>query len=398
MRTRSFDSTNCSCATRLKGKAGAGGAVGAGVSVGAAGCAASAGGAAGCAAWGAAGGSAAAVASGQAPLALGTDTGGSIRQPASFTGIYGLKPTYGRVSRYGAVAFASSLDQIGPFARSIDDLAILLEVIAGHDIKDSTSLDAPVPSYYNELQEDEFCQISGVRIGVPIEYWQGGLEKEVEDAIKSTVALLEKRGAKMVDISLPNTDHALAAYYIIAPAEASSNLARYDGVRYGYRHPDARSLSEMYELTRGHGFGAEIKRRIMIGNYVLSAGYYDAYYLKAQKVRTMIIDDFRNAFANQCEMILAPVAPTTAFKIGEKASSPLQMYLADIYTIPASLAGLPGLTVPCGVDSKNLPIGLQLIGKPLDELSLLKLGKFLERELSFDVTRFAGAVVSGPVV
>ena len=339
---------------------------------------------------GSSGGSAVAVASGQAPLALGTDTGGSIRQPASFTGICGLKPTYGRVSRYGAVAFASSLDQIGPFARDPRDLALLLQVIAGHDENDSTSVKQPVPNYLEELIANRGKGLAGLRVGVPKEYFISGIDSEVESNVKSAIAKLSELGAQIVDISLSTTDLALAAYYILAPAEASSNLARYDGVRYGLRAESPQNLAEMYEKTRGEGFGAETKRRIMIGNYVLSTGYYDAYYLKAQQVRTLIINDFRSVFNSQCDVIATPVTPTTAFKLGEKVSSPLQMYLADIFTIPASLAGLPGLSIPCGIDSCGLPIGIQLLGRPLEELQILTVAQELLDALQFDTKKLAG--------
>ena len=320
---------------------------------------------------GSSGGSAVAVSLGQAPLSLGTDTGGSIRQPASLTGVVGMKPTYGRVSRYGAVAFASSLDQIGPFARSVEDLAIILGVIAGHDEHDSTSMKVDVPDYYGALKADKGSSLDGLRIGVPKEYFIDGMDPEVERSVRESLKLMGQLGAKIVDISLPHTEYALPVYYIITPAEASSNLARYDGVRYGYRTERGKTLSEMYEMTRGEGFGKEVRRRILIGTYVLSAGYFDAYYLKAQQVRTLLINDFKAAFANHCDVIAAPVSPTTAFKIGEKSSDPVAMYLADVFTVPINLAGLPGLSIPCGLDSAGLPIGMQLIGPPFSELELL---------------------------
>ena len=321
---------------------------------------------------GSSGGSAVAVAIGQAPLSLGTDTGGSIRQPASLSGIVGLKPTYGRVSRYGAVAFASSLDQIGPFARNVPDLALALGAIAGHDANDSTSMKVEVPDYSAELDHALQDGLKGIRIGVPRQYFIDGMQPDVQQSIRDGLKQLEKLGAELVDISLPHTEYAIAAYYVLAPAEASSNLARYDGVRYGFRSKDGKELAEMYENTRAQGFGAEVKRRIIIGNYVLSAGYYDAYYRKAQEVRTLIINDFKAAFTNRCHIIAAPVSPTTAFKLGEKVDSPLQMYLADAFTIPASLAGLAGLSVPAGFDGQGLPIGLQLLGAPFTEPALLK--------------------------
>lgn len=324
---------------------------------------------------GSSGGSAAAVAGYQVPFALGTDTGGSIRQPAAFTGICGLKPTYGRVSRYGAVAFASSLDQIGPLARDIRDIGAILGVIAGHDQNDSTSLNLAVPDYLAEMHRMRGLGLSGLRVGVPREYFTSGIHVDVESAVKEALKNLSKLGAEIVDISLPNTANALAVYYIIAPAEASSNLARYDGVRYGFRSSKSGTLAEMYENTRGEGFGKEVKRRIMIGNYVLSTGYYDAYYLKAQQVRTLIIRDFAEAFDKHCDVIVTPVTPTTAFKLGEKVEDPLQMYLADVFTIPASLAGLPGLSVPCGFDNLGLPIGLQFLCKPFGESLLLRVAQ-----------------------
>ncbi len=335
---------------------------------------------------GTSGGSAVAVCSGQSPLALGSDTGGSIRQPASLTGVFGLKPTYGRVSRYGAIAHASSLDQIGGFSRSVEDLALLMEVISGKDPLDSTSMDVPVPSYLKEL-ENEGLRLDGLRIGVPKEYFISGMQEEVEKCCFASLEIFKKLGAEIIEISLPHTEHALATYYIITPAEASSNLARYDGVRYGYRTLDCETLSEMYEKTRTEGFGAEVKRRIMIGSYVLSAGYYDAYYRKAQQVRTLIISDFQKTFAGECDIIVAPVAPTTAFKIGEKTDSPLHMYLADIFTVPISLAGLPGLTVPAGKDRLGLPIGIQLVGAPFAESRLFAAARAFAKECGFDTKK-----------
>ena len=334
-------------------------------------------------------GSAVSVAAGQAPLALGTDTGGSIRQPASFTGIVGVKPTYGRISRYGAVAFASSLDQIGPFGRCVEDAALCLRTIAGKDKKDSTSMEVPVPDYLHEIKKYD-GHLKGLRIGLPKEYFISGMDSDVEDTIKQSLKSLEKLGAEIVEISLPHTENAIAVYYIVACAEASSNLARYDGVRYGFRYKEAQTLSEMYEKTRALGFGPEVKRRIILGTYVLSAGYYDAYYRKAQQVRTLIINDFKAAFVNNCDVIATPVSPTTAFKIGEKTASPLQMYLGDVFTVPCSLAGLPGISLPCGLDRKNLPIGIQFIGKPFSEDMLLKTAYSFEQEIKFNGNKVIG--------
>ncbi len=311
---------------------------------------------------GSSGGSAAAVAAGECTVALGSDTGGSIRQPASFCGIVGLKPTYGLVSRFGLVAFASSLDQIGPFARSVEDAAILLNAIAGYDPKDSTSLKVEVPDYTQYLQPS----LKGKKVGVITETFGAGLEPAVEKAVQQAIAQLKTLGAEIVDISCPRFRYGIAAYYIIAPSEASANLARYDGVKYGSRVPDADNLMEMYTRTRAQGFGAEVKRRIMIGTYALSAGYYDAYYLKAQKVRTLIKQDFEQAF-DQVDVLVCPTAPTTAFKLGDKSTDPLSMYLIDLMTIPVNLAGLPGISVPCGFDDQGLPIGLQIIGNVLRE-------------------------------
>ena len=325
---------------------------------------------------GSSGGSAAAVAAREVFGSLGTDTGGSIRQPASLCGIAGLKPTYGRVSRYGVVAFASSLDQVGPMARTAEDCALLLQAIAGHDPLDQTSADVPVPDYRAASARG----VKGLRVGVPREYFVSGLDPEVEASVRAGIARLEALGAKTVELSLPHTEYAVATYYIVATAEASSNLARYDGVRYGARSPDARSLREMYLRTRADGFGPEVKRRIMLGTYVLSAGYYDAYYLKAQKVRTLIRRDFERAFES-CDALVGPTTPTPAFRLGEKVDDPLQMYLADIFTISCNLAGLPGLSVPCGFSKAGLPIGLQLLGRPFDEETLFALGGALEREL-----------------
>jgi aspartyl-tRNA(Asn)/glutamyl-tRNA(Gln) amidotransferase subunit A len=322
---------------------------------------------------GSSGGSAAAVAADECLGALGTDTGGSIRLPAAFCGVAGIKPTYSRVSRYGVIAYASSLDQVGPFAKTVRDAAILLRTLAGHDPHDSTCSARPVPDYESALTGD----VRGMRIGVPKEYFVAGMEPQVETAIRDALASYERLGAKLVEISLPHTEYAIAAYYIVATAEASANLARYDGIRYGLR-VDADNTGELYNRTRAAGFGAEVKRRIMLGTFVLSAGYYDAYYLKGQKVRTLIRGDFDRAF-ERCDVIATPVAPTTAFKIGEKMADPLQMYLSDIFTISVNLAGLPGLSIPCGFDRDGLPIGLQLIGEPFAEETILRAGDAFER-------------------
>jgi aspartyl-tRNA(Asn)/glutamyl-tRNA(Gln) amidotransferase subunit A len=315
---------------------------------------------------GSSGGSAAAVAAGFAPAALGTDTGGSIRQPASFCNVVGIKPTYGRVSRYGAIAFASSLDQIGPFARNTADAALITEIISGHDPMDSTSVSKPVPQFSAATKRG----IRGMRIGIPKEYFIAGLHPEVETAIRKALSKLEELGGKIVEISLPHTELAVAVYYVLAPAEASSNLARYDGVRYGHRTESAKSLEDLYARSRSEGFGPEVQRRILVGSYVLSAGYFDAYYRKSQKVRALIAKDFSEAFSHSCDVIACPTSPTPPFKIGEKTEDPIAMYLSDVFTIPLNLAGLPGLSVPCGFDSAGLPIGLQLIGKAWDEESL----------------------------
>ena len=316
---------------------------------------------------GSSGGSCVAVASNEAIAAIGSDTGGSIRQPAALCGVVGLKPTYGRVSRYGLIAFASSLDQIGPITKDVTDCAILLSVISGYDPLDSTSVDIPVPDYVGGLKKD----IKGLKLGIPKEYFIEGMDKEIKDAVEHAINVLSGLGAKTQEISLPHTEYAVATYYIIATAEASSNLARYDGVQYGYRIECPESLYQMYTDTRAKGFGPEVKRRIILGTYVLSAGYYDAYYLKAQKVRTLIREDFENAFKD-VDLIVAPTSPTPAFKIGERMADPLQMYLSDIYTISLNLAGLPAISVPCGFTKNNLPIGLQLMGKPFDEETILR--------------------------
>jgi aspartyl-tRNA(Asn)/glutamyl-tRNA(Gln) amidotransferase subunit A len=316
---------------------------------------------------GSSGGSAAAVAGGECVVSLGSDTGGSIRQPASYCGIVGLKPTYGRVSRYGLVAYASSLDQIGPFGRSIEDVAILLGAIAGYDPQDATSLNVAVPDYTQSLIPD----LKGKKIGIITETYGEGLDPEVEVATRQAIQVLQDLGAEIIDISCPRFRYGLPTYYIIAPSEASANLARYDGVKYGYRKEDAANLMELYTSTRASGFGAEVKRRIMIGTYALSAGYYDAYYLKAQKVRTLIKQDFEAAF-EQVDVLVCPTAPTTAFKAGEKTADPISMYLSDLMTIPVNLAGLPGLSLPCGFDGQGLPIGLQIIGNVLREDEVLR--------------------------
>lgn len=316
---------------------------------------------------GSSGGSAASVAAGESAASIGTDTGGSIRQPASCCGIVGFKPTYGRVSRYGMIAFASSLDQAGPLTKDVTDSAIMLSAIAGHDPQDSTSIDAPVPDYTKALTKD----VKGLKIGVPKEYFIQGLDKEIDKAVKDAIGVLKQLGASVVDVSLPHTDYAIAVYYLVATAEASSNLARFDGVKFGYRTKDAKGLMDMYCKTRDEGFGPEVKRRIMLGTYSLSAGYYDAYYKKASQVRTLIKRDFEDAF-KKCDVIVTPTAPTPAFKIGEKTADPLTMYLSDIFTISCNLAGIPGLSLSCGFTKNNLPIGLQILGKPLDEETVLK--------------------------
>ena len=324
---------------------------------------------------GSSGGSAAAVAAGEAICTLGTDTGGSIRQPASHCGIVGMKPTYGRVSRYGIIAFASSLDQVGPLTRDVTDCAILLNKIAGHDPADSTSADLPVPDYPSLLDGD----VKGMTIGLPDEYFGDGIETEVEDLVRQAAAALEARGAKLVPVSLPSTKYAVATYYIIAPAEASSNLARYDGVRYGVRAMDADGLIEMYRKTRSRGFGPEVKRRIMLGTFVLSAGYYDAYYGKAQRVRTMIGREMEEAFT-KADVLLTPTAPSPAFPLDDKMDDPLQMYLSDICTIPVNIAGNAALSVPCGITKGGLPVGVHFIGPAFKEETLLNVAYAYEQE------------------
>ncbi len=325
---------------------------------------------------GSSGGSAASVAARLCAASLGSDTGGSIRQPASHCGVVGLKPTYGMVSRFGLVAFASSLDQVGPLARNVEDCAVMLEAISGHDERDSTSLPNAGFSMDGVLQRG----IKGLRVGFPKEYFIKGLQREVEEAVKGAVNLFESMGAEVREVSLPHTEYAIATYYIIATAEASSNLSRYDGVKYGFRAREYENLMDMYKKTRAQGFGPEVKRRIMLGTYCLSAGYYDAFYKKASQVRTLIINDFKDAF-EKVDIIAAPVAPTTAFKLGEKVDDPLKMYLSDIFTIPVNLAGIPGLSMPCGFDQKGLPIGIQLMAGHLREKTLLRAACNLEDAL-----------------
>jgi len=315
---------------------------------------------------GSSGGSAAAVAARLVPAATGTDTGGSIRQPAALSGVCGLKPTYGLCSRYGMIAFASSLDQAGPMAKSAEDLALMLNAMSGFDERDSTSLDRPGEDYARDLGKG----LKGLRIGLPSEFFAEGVAPDVAKAVEAAVAQYKSMGCETVEVTLPNMRLSVPVYYVLAPAEASSNLARYDGVRYGYRTADYRDLDEMYEKTRAEGFGAEVKRRILIGTYVLSHGYYDAYYIRAQKLRRLIAEDFRQAF-EKCDVIMGPTSPTTAFRIGEKASDPVQMYLSDIYTIAVNLAGLPGVSIPCGFDAKGLPVGLQIIGDYFREAQML---------------------------
>ncbi len=322
---------------------------------------------------GSSGGSAAAVASDQCLGAFGTDTGGSVRQPASLSGVVGIKPTYGRVSRYGIIAFASSLDQVGPLGKSVTDVALLLKAVAGYDPHDSTSANLPVPDYTKFLKKD----VKGLCIGVPKEYFVEGMQPSVEKVTQEAIAHLKKMGAKVIHISLPHTEYAVPTYYLIATAEASSNLARYDGVKYGYR-AKAQTLQQMYRKTRGEGFGREVKRRVMLGTFVLSSGYYDAYYKKASQVRTLIKKDFEEAF-KKCDLIVTPTSPTTAFKLGEKLDDPLQMYLSDIFTISTNLAALPGLVLPCGFDEKNLPIGLQILGPHFKEETLFHLAYAYEQ-------------------
>src|SRR5438132_6547988 len=331
---------------------------------------------------GSSGGSAAAVAACEAPLALGSDTGGSIRQPASLCGIVGLKPTYGRVSRFGLVAFASSLDQIGPFAHDVTDAALLLEVIAGHDPRDSTSVNQPVPAYSKSVDQP----LQPLTIGVAKEYFVEGLDAEIEQSIRSALKVYESLGAQIKEVSLPHSPYAIAVYYLVATAEASSNLARYDGVHYGYRAKTFDNLIDMYAKSRGEGFGKEVKRRVMLGTYALSSGYKDAYYLKALKVRRLIKDDFDKAFAD-CDVVMGPTAPTAAFKVGEKSDNPLAMYLSDIYTISCNLAGIAGISIPCGFTKSGLPIGLQILTPPFEEEKLLRVARMHERETDWHTRR-----------
>ena len=339
-----------------------------------------------CVPGGSSGGSAAAVAADLAPWALGSDTGGSIRQPAAFCGIVGLKPTYGSVSRYGLIAFASSLDQIGPLTKDVRDCAMLMNIIAGYDEKDSTSVNRPVPDYTKALLND----VKGLTIGVPKEAFVDGLDSEVRQSVEEAISLLKKLGANIKEVSLPHTPYAVATYYIVATAEASSNLARFDGVRYGLRltpqNTRKSALIDMYEETRANGFGDEAKRRIILGTYVLSSGYYDAYYLRGQKVRTLIKQDLDDVFKS-CDAILTPTAPTTAFKVGEKVSDPLSMYLSDIYTIPANLAGIPAISLPSGFSKAGLPIGMQLMGKAFDEEKLLRIAYTYEQNTEWHLRK-----------
>jgi aspartyl-tRNA(Asn)/glutamyl-tRNA(Gln) amidotransferase subunit A len=326
---------------------------------------------------GSSGGSAAVVAAGTAVASLGSDTGGSIRQPAAFCGVVGLMPTYGRVSRYGLIAFASSLDHPGPFGKTVNDAALMLQAIAGRDPLDSTTADVPVPDYCEQIGHP----VTGMKIGVPPEYFGEGLDAEVRAAVEIGIQELAKAGAEIIPISLPHTQYAIPTYYVVATAEASSNLARYDGVRYGLRAREGKTLAEMYRRTRDAGFGAEVKRRIMLGTYVLSAGYYDAYYLKAQRVRSLLARDFDEAFA-KVDVIVTPTTPTPAFKLGEKADDPLAMYLADIYTVTADLAGIPGISIPCGKSKEGLPIGMQILGKHFDEATVIRVAHVAEHALA----------------
>ena len=327
---------------------------------------------------GSSGGSASALAANLTPATIGTDTGGSIRQPASFTGTVGMKPTYGLCSRWGIVAFASSLDQAGPMTKNVEDCALLLEAISGYDEKDSTSINKKKENYSKNLNQ----KISGFKIGIPKEYRLENMPKEIESLWKKGIDILKKSGAKIIDISLPHTKYALPTYYIVAPAEASSNLARYDGIKYGYRSKKGKNLIEMYENTRGEGFGDEVKRRVLIGTYVLSSGYYDAYYLKAQKVRRLIKNDFDKCFKN-IDAILTPSTPSTAFKVGEKTNDPISMYLNDIFTVPVNLAGIPAISIPAGLDDKRNPLGLQLISNALDEQKILNIAFAMEKNIAF---------------
>ncbi len=329
---------------------------------------------------GSSGGSAASVAAGECAASVGTDTGGSIRQPAACCGVVGLKPTYGRVSRFGMIAFASSLDQAGPFTKDVTDSAIMLNALAGHDPHDSTSAGIPVPDYTKFLTPE----LKGLKAGIPEEYFIEGIDKEVEDAVKRAIEVFRKNGAEIIPVKLPHTDYAISVYYLVATAEACSNLARYDGVKYGFRAEGAANLIEMYKRTRDEGFGPEVKRRIMLGTYSLSAGYYDAYYKKSSQVRTLIKNDFTAAF-KLCDVILTPTAPTPAFKIGEKVADPLTMYLSDIFTISCNLAGIPGISLPCGFTKEGLPVGLQILGKEFDEGTVLRAAYAYEKARGFAV-------------
>jgi aspartyl-tRNA(Asn)/glutamyl-tRNA(Gln) amidotransferase subunit A len=347
---------------------------------------------------GSSGGSAAAIAAGLAPASTGTDTGGSIRQPASFCGITGIKPTYGRVSRYGMIAYASSLDQAGPMAKTAEDCAIMLNTMAGHDAKDSTSLDRAKEDYTKALGKtwsgEAGLPLKGLRIGLPKEYFGDGLNADVRTAVDAAIEQLKKMGAECVPVSLPKTELSIPVYYVLAPAEASSNLSRFDGVRYGHRAAEYSDLSDMYKRSRSEGFGAEVKRRIMIGAYVLSHGYYDAYYLKAQRIRRIIAQDFQNAF-DACDIIVGPVAPNVAGKLGEKVSDPTQMYLEDIYTLSPNLAGLPAMSVPCGFGNHGMPVGLQLIGNYFSEAALLQVAHAYQQETNWHQAQSPFAVKGG---
>jgi len=327
---------------------------------------------------GSSGGSAAATAAGLCLGSLGTDTGGSIRQPGALCGVVGMKPTYGRVSRYGMIAFASSLDQAGPLTRTVEDAAIILNTISGFDENDSTSVKMDVPDFTKNLDRD----ISGMKIGVPKEYFIEGMDSEVEETVKAALEVIKSCGAELVEISLPHTQYAILAYYIIAPSEASSNLARYDGVRYGYRAKDSKNIHDLYFKSRSEGFGEEVKRRIMLGTYALSSGYYDAFYLKAQRVRTLVREDFKNAF-EKVDAIITPTAPEVAFKLHEKVDDPVRMYLSDILTIPCNIAGIPGISIPCGFSSGGLPIGLQVLGKSFDEETILNVANIYEKNSDY---------------
>ena len=343
---------------------------------------------------GSSGGSAAAVAARLAPVATGTDTGGSIRQPAALTGITGIKPTYGRISRYGMIAFASSLDQAGPMAHSADDCALMLNAMAGHDTRDSTSLQREDEDFTRHLGQPlegatAAKPLQGLRIGLPKEYFGPGLDADVADAVRAALAQLEALGAVLVDVTLPKTELSIPVYYLIAPAEASSNLSRFDGVRYGHRAAEYKDLRDMYQKTRAEGFGWEVKRRILVGAYVLSHGYYDAYYLQAQKIRRIIANDFQNAFG-QCDVIMGPVSPSVAWKLGQKTDDPVQMYLADIFTLSTSLAGLPGMSVPCGFGEGGMPVGLQIIGNYFDEARMLQVAHAFQQATDWHLRRPAG--------